>query len=194
MSVDYRSASGLSCGGQDTTAYAITSTGSSQMPPRRRKPLPMLMNEPSPSLASINRMNQEELTERIESLQLEATNLLNKIDRLKEVKPPPLEKIDNLAIQVERLKALETAARDRLSGKQERSTQRTQGGGGQGGQGGGYGGGRQGGGGYGGGGQGGNGGQGGSGGQGGGGYGGGSRGYGRPGYGGGPSSGNPRRY
>jgi hypothetical protein len=97
------------------------------MPPRRRKPLPMLMSEPSPALASINRMNQEQLAERIESLQRESENLLNKIDRLNDMNPPPDEKIKNLAIQVERLKALENIAKDRLSGKQERSTQRSSG-------------------------------------------------------------------
>ncbi len=137
----------------------------------------MLMAEPSPALASINRMNQEQLAERIESLQRESENLLNKIDRLNDMNPPPQEKIKTLAIQVERLKALENIAKDRLSGKQERSTQRSQGGPNPGNSSGGYGN------------QGGNsGGQGGSGGY------GNSRGYGSGGYSGGRPGGNPRRY
>jgi len=108
---------------------------------RRRKPDPMLMGEPSPSLAKINKMNQEQLLERIESLQRESMHLLNKIERLKPLLPLPVEKIDILITQLARLRMLEKVARDRLSGKQERSEQYRGGpqGPNQGGQGGGHG-------------------------------------------------------
>ena len=91
---------------------------------RRRKPDPMLMGMPSPSLAIINKMNQEKLLERIESLHRESMHLLNKLERLKPMTPLPAEQIDVLITQLARLRVLEKLARETLTGKQERSEQR----------------------------------------------------------------------
>jgi hypothetical protein len=92
-----------------------------------RKPdLPMLLGEPSPSLAKINTMNMAKLEEKIASLQDERQRMLAKIERLEKMNPPPEDKIKAGRDTVVRLEALEKAASERLAGKAERKAQREQ--------------------------------------------------------------------
>ena len=89
----------------------------------RRRPDPILMGEPSPSLAKINRMNMQQLAERIKALETESAHLSAKIERLSQVEPRDDEKIAALTEQKARLAALADVARKRLSGKAERTEQ-----------------------------------------------------------------------
>lgn len=168
----------------------------------RRKPLPIVDGEPSPSAAKIARMNIADLEAHIARLKTERERLGVRVENLAKVEPPRPDKVKELQASVERLDVLIKLAEERLveknkrkadweaGGGQSRGGGRRGGFGGGGGGGGGYGGGRSGG--YGGGGGGGgyrggsggggySGGQGGAGGgQGGGGGGGGNRPYNRP--------------
>ena len=91
--------------------------------PRRGGPTPdapMLLGEPSPSLAKINKMNMAKLEEKIASLKVEQKSISNRLAELNAKDPPPAEKIKLAGEQLARLEALEAAASDRLAGKQER--------------------------------------------------------------------------
>ena len=90
----------------------------------RGKKLPILMGEPSPSLAKINRMNTEQLQAKIVSLSKEQELVAARIMRLRAVHPVPEEKIDQLKTLLHRLEALKKIAEERLDGKNERSARR----------------------------------------------------------------------
>ncbi|MEM6458329.1 MAG: hypothetical protein AAF710_02945 [Planctomycetota bacterium] len=98
--------------------------------PRRGGPdrgLPMLLGEPSPSLAKINGMNMEKLAAKIASLREEQVRMKAKLERLLARDPAaPAEKIEQAQATLARLKALEEAATRRLAGKAERKAQREQ--------------------------------------------------------------------
>ncbi|MBI1337952.1 MAG: hypothetical protein GC164_13470 [Phycisphaera sp.] len=88
---------------------------------QRKRTMPILQGEPSPSLARINRMNAKELEERITSLKLEAQRITTRIGHLKIQNPVPEEKIVVLVKQVERLEALQKIAGDRLEYKKQQA-------------------------------------------------------------------------
>ncbi|MCE9590474.1 MAG: hypothetical protein K8S99_08125 [Planctomycetes bacterium] len=81
---------------------------------------PMLLGEPSPSLAALEKMNMAKLAERAQRLTEEARLLGEKLERLKKVKPLPEEKIGLLTQSVARLVILQKAAADKLTEKVER--------------------------------------------------------------------------
>ena len=88
---------------------------------------PILLSEPSPSLAKINAMNTAKLQAKIESLETEQAALNSRLERLKAVTPLPEERIKNITELLERLEALKEAANKRLAGKLERKALREQG-------------------------------------------------------------------
>ncbi|MCC6581609.1 MAG: hypothetical protein IT440_14345 [Phycisphaeraceae bacterium] len=91
------------------------------MRPSRRRPDPILMGQPSPSLAKINKMNMEELKERIASLETEKGHLSHKVEQLSQKEPRDEVKITELKALMSRLGALVNVAKERLEGKVERS-------------------------------------------------------------------------
>ncbi len=93
------------------------------IPNHRKRPAPMLMGVPSPSLAKINKMNMVDLEARIERLHTERQRLQEKIQRLQAITPPPGDRIDDLGDQVKRLAVLERTAKDRLVTKGERKAE-----------------------------------------------------------------------
>ncbi len=93
------------------------------IPNNRKRPAPMLMGVPSPSLARINKMNMADLEERIERLAVERQRLQEKIERLQAITPPPGDRIDELGDQIKRLAVLQRTAKDRLATKGERKTE-----------------------------------------------------------------------
>ncbi|MEM8737722.1 MAG: hypothetical protein AAGG38_04490 [Planctomycetota bacterium] len=98
-------------------------------PRRGGKPadLPMLLGEPSPSLAKINGMNMEKLAAKIASLREEQARMAAKLERLEARDPAtPAEQIEMAKATLVRLKALEDAAAERLAGKAERKALREQ--------------------------------------------------------------------
>lgn len=100
-------------------------------PPRGRRggkeEPPILMGEPSPSLAKINTMNMAKLTEKIAMLEEEEVRVGAKLDRLKAVDPLPETKIKAVIELLARLDALKKLAAERLAGKAERKAAREQG-------------------------------------------------------------------
>lgn len=89
---------------------------------RNRRPPkpPMLLGEPSPSLARINCLNMKGLEQRIEALKVEAVNVSAKLARLKAHKPPPPpDRLEQLEQHLTRLAALEDLAKKRLERKAE---------------------------------------------------------------------------
>ena len=90
--------------------------------------LPVLLGEPSPSLAKINGMNMEKLAAKILSLRDEQLRLNGKLEKLlqREGEEDVAEKIEQAKLNLERLKALEAAATERLAGKAQRKAQREQ--------------------------------------------------------------------
>lgn len=86
----------------------------------------MLLGEPSPSLAKINAMNMEKLALKIVSLRDEQQRMTGKLEKLEARDPAPTEKIEQAKATMERLKALEAAAMERLAGKAERKKLREQ--------------------------------------------------------------------
>lgn len=92
-------------------------------PMKKRRQYPMLLGEPSPSLAKIGKMNMEELKERIEALAVEKARIDEKIKNLSNMQPRDDARIESLSTQAARLTALSNAAKDRLSGKQDRTSQ-----------------------------------------------------------------------
>lgn len=98
-------------------------------PSRGAKPddLPVLLGEPSPSLAKINSMNMEKLAAKIVSLKEEQTRMAAKLERLLARDPAaPEDKVTQAKETLVRLKALEDAATTRLTGKAERKAMREQ--------------------------------------------------------------------
>lgn len=93
---------------------------------RGKRAEPMLMGVPSPSLAKINKMNTDELVERIAALTVERERIATKIKNLSAMTPRDEARITELKTQASRLAALENVAKDRLSGKNERREQREQ--------------------------------------------------------------------
>lgn len=100
-------------------------------PPRGRRggkeEPPILMGEPSPSLAKINTMNMAKLTEKIAMLEEEEARVGAKLKRLQAVDPLPEVKIKAVTELLARLDALKKAAAERLAGKAERKAAREQG-------------------------------------------------------------------
>ncbi len=94
---------------------------------RKPPPPPILLGEPSPSLAKINTMNMARLTEKIAQIVEEQTRVGAKLSRLEAVDPLPEEKIKELKDLLARLAALKEAAETRLAGKAERKAAREQG-------------------------------------------------------------------
>lgn len=92
------------------------------MPPNRspRRPDPMLLGRPSPSLARIGRMNIAELEQRIERLREEAAHLNRRVENLRNLEPQPFDRIEKLSMEIKRLGLLKRAARQRLEAKQKR--------------------------------------------------------------------------
>ena len=81
---------------------------------------PILLGEPSPSLAKINTMNMAKLTEKIAQLDEELARVGAKLGRLEVLDPLPEEKIKTVKELIARLEALKDAAEKRLAGKIER--------------------------------------------------------------------------
>lgn len=86
-------------------------------PMRRRRSDPVFMGQPSPSLAKINRMTPQQLTDRIQALEVEAERISQKIKNLSNMQPRDEKRIALLTEQRERLAALQQIAKDRLAGK-----------------------------------------------------------------------------
>tara|TARA_Y100000588_G_scaffold85372_1_gene90525 strand:+ start:2283 stop:2729 length:447 start_codon:yes stop_codon:yes gene_type:complete len=89
-------------------------------PIAKPKDPPLLLGEPSPSLAKINTMNMVKLEAKIAELVTEQTALNKRIARLEALDQRPDEQLERTGQQLERLKVLEKAARERLAGKSER--------------------------------------------------------------------------
>ncbi len=88
--------------------------------------MPVLLGEPSPSLAKINTMNMAKLQEKIASLKDEQVRMAAKLQKLVARDPAPTEQIEAAKASLARLKALEEAATQRLLGKAERKALRDQ--------------------------------------------------------------------
>lgn len=88
--------------------------------------LPVLLGEPSPSLAKIKTMNMVKLAAKIASLREERARMAAKLEKLRARDPLPDDKIKQGEDTVERLSALEAIAVDLLKGKAERKAQREQ--------------------------------------------------------------------
>jgi chromosome segregation ATPase len=93
----------------------------------RQGDLPMLLGEPSPSLAKINKMNMAKLAEKIVSLEKEQQDLKTRLERLRQLDPPPAEKIAAVTDLLDRLNALHDAAAKRLKEKAARKAIRERG-------------------------------------------------------------------
>lgn len=88
--------------------------------------LPVLLGEPSPSLAKIKTMNMVKLAAKIASLREERARMAAKLEKLRARDPLPDDKIKQGEDTIERLSALEAIAVDLLKGKAERKAQREQ--------------------------------------------------------------------
>lgn len=86
--------------------------------------LPMLLGEPSPSLAKINAMNMAKLTEKIEGLKADRVHLVNKAKKLHAAGEEKEQQLKQTLDLIERLDALKAAAEKRLAGKAERKALR----------------------------------------------------------------------
>ena len=95
----------------------------------RQADLPVLLGEPSPSLAKIKTMNMVKLAAKIASLREERARMAAKLEKLRTRDPLPDDKIKQGDDTVERLNALEAIATDLLKGKAERKALREQRGG-----------------------------------------------------------------
>lgn len=92
--------------------------------PQSDKPdAPMLLGEPSPSLARINMMNMVKLEAKIVQLANEQTALVSRLERLNALDEAPTEKLQRAGKQLDRLKDLEKAARTRLEEKVRRKAE-----------------------------------------------------------------------
>ena len=83
----------------------------------------MLLGEPSPSLAKINRMNMVKLEAKIEQLVEEQSLVTKRLERLTCRDPVPTEQVERTREQLDRLVALEKAARERLELKTKRKAE-----------------------------------------------------------------------
>lgn len=82
-----------------------------------KKPDPILLGLPSPSLRKIVKLSGAELQNHIERLVGEANHIRNRMESLKTRDPVPQEHIEMLQRQLERLNTLEQIGRDKLAGK-----------------------------------------------------------------------------
>lgn len=89
---------------------------------KRRSPGPILMGQPSPSLARINRADARELTQKVERLNIEIQRLEVRIRNLTTHKPPIQRNLSNLHDQVKRLEVLRKLAQDKLAERQHTRT------------------------------------------------------------------------
>jgi chromosome segregation ATPase len=80
----------------------------------------MLLGEPSPSLARINRMPMMKLGPKIEQLQTELDRVEAKLERMKGQDEPPTERIAAATDLIKRLKVLKELAEKRLEEKTAR--------------------------------------------------------------------------
>lgn len=93
-------------------------------PRRGAKPdEPMLLGEPSPSLARINMMNMVKLEAKIEQLVEEQSLVSQRLERLTSRDPVPTDQVERTREQLNRLVALEKAARERLELKTKRKAE-----------------------------------------------------------------------
>lgn len=99
-------------------------------PPRRGggrpSDLPVLLGEPSPSLAKIKTMNMVKLAAKIAMLREERDRMDAKLVKLRARDPLPEDQIKQGEDTVERLDALAAIATDLLKGKAERKALREQ--------------------------------------------------------------------
>ena len=86
----------------------------------------MLLGEPSPSLAKINKMNMAALAAKIVSLREEQARMKARLERLEALDEKPEDQIKAGRELLERLAALEAAATERLQGKAQRKADREQ--------------------------------------------------------------------
>ncbi|MEM1445308.1 MAG: hypothetical protein AAGF84_04580 [Planctomycetota bacterium] len=86
--------------------------------------LPMLLGEPSPSLAKINAMNMAKLEAKIAALTADRVHLVNKAKKLHAAGEPKAQQLKQTLDLIERLDALKAAAEERLAGKAQRKALR----------------------------------------------------------------------
>ena len=94
--------------------------GGGRRPQGQKEEPPMLLGEPSPSLAKINAMNMVKLESKIAQLIIEQKLVSERLEKLKARDPQPEEQIARTRYQLDRLAVLETATRQRLSDKEKR--------------------------------------------------------------------------
>ena len=82
-----------------------------------KKPDPVLLGLPSPSLRKIIKMDADELAAHVERIVGEATHIRNRMEALAARDPQPTEHLAMLQKQLERLTTLEQIGRDKLAGK-----------------------------------------------------------------------------
>ncbi|MEQ9459465.1 MAG: hypothetical protein RIG82_00750 [Phycisphaeraceae bacterium] len=89
-----------------------------QAPERPDRPAlpryPMLLGEPSPSLAKIRRMTIPELQKKISSLGADQPPLLTKLEKLRAKDPIPAEDVKETETHLKRLQVLESLAKEQL--------------------------------------------------------------------------------
>lgn len=83
----------------------------------------MLLGEPSPSLARINMMNMVKLEAKIQQLVEEQGLVSQRLERLTSRDPVPTDQVERTQEQLNRLVALEKAARERLELKTKRKAE-----------------------------------------------------------------------
>ena len=83
--------------------------------------LPVLMGEPSPSLAKINKMSLSKLSEKIDQLKVELARVNAKLERMNAQDEKPADRIARATELVARLKALLELAEQRKVEKAERA-------------------------------------------------------------------------
>ncbi len=76
---------------------------------------PMLLGEPSPSLAKIKRMTVPELQKKISSLQADQPPLHAKLEKLRAKDPIPAELLKETEGHLKRLETLEGLAKEQLA-------------------------------------------------------------------------------
>jgi len=102
--------------------YSVRREGGRRGPDRKEQP-PILDGEPSPSLAKMNTMNMVKLEAKISQLITEQKLVSERLEKLEVRDPPPEEQITRTRYQLDRLVVLETAARERLRGKEDRKAE-----------------------------------------------------------------------
>jgi len=83
---------------------------------RRTSPTsdPILLGKPSPSLAKMEKMTIQELSDRITILATEIGRHRRRVEHLKIQDPVPQKRVDSLLRQVRRLAALERATQEKM--------------------------------------------------------------------------------